>query len=370
MTKRFSNFELLRLFSIFLIVSFHCVYHSGLSYATFSFNVFIVKTFYLFGELGVNLFLLISGYFNINGKFKPKKLIYLILELIFYVLLSKCIVGILLNNLSLSMFNPLNILFSIVVPEYWFFSAYVLLYIFSPFINLFIKSMNKKYYFCFLLLSLIVYCFIPTLLGVFRAGDTEVFNYFNRFIWAIIIYCTGAFLSQYSFRHLTKLKNNILIAVFSFLTMLLCIVFIGVFQPFDSIGLTEPAYFWRMNTIPMVLLSISVFNIFAKLRIKPNKIINLVASTTLGIYLLTDGELRPIIWGNAFDTANNLGKTAGFSLLFILGTSIISIIIGVLIDLLRQIIEKYTVRKLLNNSKIDMLGEYIKTFIMGWGAKL
>lgn len=76
--KRKSNIELLRIVSMFLIVSFHYVYKSGYVFDKLNYNSFIVKTFYFFGELGVNLFLLITGYFMVNGKFKFKKLLIII----------------------------------------------------------------------------------------------------------------------------------------------------------------------------------------------------------------------------------------------------------------------------------------------------
>ena len=59
--NRQTNFELLRIFSMLLIISFHYVYKSGYIVKELTFSNTIINYFYFFGELGVNLFILISG---------------------------------------------------------------------------------------------------------------------------------------------------------------------------------------------------------------------------------------------------------------------------------------------------------------------
>ena len=85
MKQRESNMELLRIISILMIIIFHCAFKSGFSFeAGFGLNKLMVKSFWMLGELGVNLFILISGYYMVNGRFKWKKLVKLLLEVQFY----------------------------------------------------------------------------------------------------------------------------------------------------------------------------------------------------------------------------------------------------------------------------------------------
>ena len=95
MKERKSNFELLRIIAMILIISFHIVFHSEYEITTLNFNNYIIKVFWLFGEIGVNLFLLISGYFMIKSKISIKKILNLIFELIFYNSISAIIAEIL-----------------------------------------------------------------------------------------------------------------------------------------------------------------------------------------------------------------------------------------------------------------------------------
>ena len=87
--NRKSNFELLRLTAILMIISFHYVYRAGwdLSSAPLI-NRLIIDLFWHFGEIGVNLFVLVSGYFLIKGHFSWRKLALLLTEVLFYNLLS------------------------------------------------------------------------------------------------------------------------------------------------------------------------------------------------------------------------------------------------------------------------------------------
>ncbi len=359
--NRDSNFEILRIIAIFMIVSFHCAYHSGFIYANFSTNVFVVKSFYLLGELGVNLFFLISGFFQINGKVKPKKIILLFGELIFYIIVSKLIATCIKGNYS---FSALDIFKSCITPSYWFFIVYMLIYIFSPYINSFIKNLSKLQLATFLFLSYFIYSILPTILGLVDGGETEKYYFFSRLIWGFIIYCTGAFISINRTTVWCSVKKNIIVAVTSFSSMLFFILLVGKVGIFSKIGLTEPAFFWQINTVPMLMLSISTFNLFRLWKINKSwTIINYIASTTLGIYLLHDGELRLIIWDSLFNSKVQLSYSSLYSLLYIVLASLVIIIIGAVIDLIRQIIEKFTIVKLMDALKISKFKNLLEKYI-------
>lgn len=89
MEQRKSNIEQLRIVSITMIVISHCTYKSSFCFGFgFSSNELLVESFRMPGNLRVNIFMLISGYFMQNGQAKWKKLVLLLLELQFYYWLS------------------------------------------------------------------------------------------------------------------------------------------------------------------------------------------------------------------------------------------------------------------------------------------
>ena len=87
--QRNCGVDCLRIVAMFAIVLQHCILHSGILQEQ---NIFSIKyglvdlvTFFCFGA--VNTYLLISGYINVNTKYKLSRIMYLWIEVIFYNLI-------------------------------------------------------------------------------------------------------------------------------------------------------------------------------------------------------------------------------------------------------------------------------------------
>ena len=80
--SRQSNFEFLRILSIAMIVAFHSIYFTKFSFGNeISTNKLLYDVLYYCGELGVNCFILIGGYFLPVATFRWKKLALMILQI-------------------------------------------------------------------------------------------------------------------------------------------------------------------------------------------------------------------------------------------------------------------------------------------------
>lgn len=97
--KRDSNPELIRIFSMLLIIGHHLIVHGFNVYVNdpynkkeYGYKTHVCLFFYSGGRIGVNLFFIISGYFYINKK--TISLTVVIWETIFYGILS-AIIGLL-----------------------------------------------------------------------------------------------------------------------------------------------------------------------------------------------------------------------------------------------------------------------------------
>ena len=134
--------------------------------------------------------------------------------------------------------------------------------------------------------------------------------FYSRLIWLIVMYLVGAYIKLYPVTRLTKKRNAIIGALISFSIMLISIVVIANNKAvFEMLGTTEVAYFWMPNTIPMFLLSVCIFEIFLNIKIGSIKVINKMASTTLGIYMIHDGELQRYIWDTIFKSKEHLSSS-------------------------------------------------------------
>lgn len=340
--ERKSNFELLRIVSIFLIIVFHYVFKSGYEFESNSLHNYILKIFYFFGELGVNSFILLTGYFMIKRNISIKKIICICFETFFYCQINVFLIMYITKN----KFDFIH--FPIIYGQYWFITAYILIYILSPFFNKFIMFISKKDFQKLLGISIIIWCIIPTFYGIIY-NSTESLLFYSRFIWLTIMYFIGAYIRLYDIKVFQKKSIILSTILITFLLMILSITVNSYLsQKTILFYKIETAYLWTPNNILMLLLSIAFFMFFSKINIKKNKIINLLASTTLGIYMLHDGMFSGFLWKEVFHSKESLESNC--FIFYILGTSFLVFIIGALVDLLRQYIEKYTIKKLISIS--------------------
>ena len=365
MKERLSNIELLRVISMLLIILFHASHHTNFYFEYRCLNYYIIKVINHFGELGVNLFFLISGYFLVNKKIKLKRIILIWFELLFYNVI--CLIACVLFNINYEL-NSIQNIVRFFTPFYhvfwWFASAYILIYLLTPILNMILKKTSKKRLCDYLIVMLIIYCIIPTVLGIFE-NTSENFLFYNRFFWGIIMYLIGGYIRLYGLKAIDTIKKSINISLISFLCILITIYTISKHPHFfEKIGLLNPNYLWPPNTICEFLLAIGIFGIFIKLNIKQIKIINKLATTTLGVYLLHDHQ-GLLIWKNIIHL--EIYQYNIKMIFYLIGYSLIIMLIGSCIELVRQSIEKHTIERLLESKTCKKLKKklllYKKQFI-------
>lgn len=211
--------------------------------------------------------------------------------------------------------------------KYWFVTAYLLLYVFQPYLQLLIKVMDNRVHKELICIMVVVWSIIPSLL---LKVESELF--FNRFIWFVVLYIVGAFIRNNI--NSIDMKTNLCIL---WSTIIFTVAFIMVFTKLD-ISRIPGDYWWPLNSAVELLLSVSLFISFTKIDIKTNRLINYISSCTLGIYLLHDGILRNVIWDDIIKTYSfNSGILLFFQIVI---TAILISIVGVLVDSLYKIIYK------------------------------
>lgn len=346
LAKRNSNIELLRIISILLIICFHYVYKSGYVYSYLNIHTFFIKSMWFLGELGVNLFILITGYHLSKTKASVKKLILFCLEVLFYNFLLYGLDILFGNNQVDTLKEKILLFFPVITQKYWFVTAYILVYILSPFYNILINSFSKRIYQKFLIVNILLWSIIPTIFGIFY-NTSESVLYYNRFIWLTFMYFVGAYIRKFDIKFFASKKRSLITFIITYLTMLFSILLIyNSRKDLIPLGTSEIAYFWTPNNILMLILSISMFKLFTNLKVKNDILINKVASTTLGIYLLHDGSFTNYMWKNIFRTNVNIYKPTFW--IYMLAAAIYIFLVGVLIDFIRQAIEKYIIKKLID----------------------
>lgn len=352
--ERSSNFELLRIISILMVITSHlCLFSNFVG----KYEILSIESVLIYGlRVGVianYVFIIITGYFMIDSKIKYNKIISLILQSLFYsilILLFVYFLGIVnLNNKDI-----IKSFFPIFFGN-WFIIYYILLYLLIPFLNKFVKSINE-YDFKKLIIILIIINFIIPMI----TKNIWNFTYHDFFITSYFI---GAYLKIYC---QDKFKNNkkliiflLVFVLFGFLSVYLLKYIGNYFSIIELIN--KPEYFIRnsYSILPLIIASLLVI-LFRNLKIKNVKLINYISASTLGIYLIHENYLlRNFIWNEifSFNGSNCLIQL----IIFILIKVFIVFFVCLIIDKIRSII----LDNLFNNISLKMCSSLEKILQKG-----
>lgn len=251
------------------------------------------------GGFGVDVFMLISGYFLIENDtllIKPKKIIKLWGQIFFYSV-TLFLVSFLLGKGSTAPLSIVKALFPITFDQWWFASTYFVLYLIHPYLNRALRSFSAKEYQRLLMLLILIWCIIPTF-------TTTAFQS-NPLLEFVLYYSVAGYIKRFGlFRSFSSQKWCILWLIFSALTYLSCVVFMCIGTKVEIFS-AYATYFYKKNSVLVLCSAVSFFMLFLTLNIKPNRFINRVSSAAFGVYLLHDSNvLRPILWETVFCNAS------------------------------------------------------------------
>lgn len=293
-TKRNSNIELLRIFSMLFIVFHHFIVHGiEQSFTTQMPNAsvhFLASFLASGGKLGVDIFMIISGYFMIRSTFHWSKFFNLLKQMLFYSLLFLG-VNCYFHFIPLNALNILQSLLPFTYVGYWFMTCYLVIYLISPYINRLLKNLSYEEYNKFLLLIITLTFILPSVLP----NSINILN--NQLIILIVCYIIGAYFFLYPQMINKKLTSFLIIfnALFILFSML-GVEVIGRYFHSNAI-LKHTNFFTADNSIFILGLSMGLVLISIQAKPRHSKVINTISTTTLGIYLIHDNVfVRPTLW--------------------------------------------------------------------------
>lgn len=352
--SRQSNFELLRIISMLLIVIFHFSDWGEIIKITEPLNnKFFGEFINIGGNLGVNLFVLISGYFLIDSKFKMKKLLKIILEVWTYSV-GISLICFVFNIGDLKTKSLLQSILPISYNMYWFATTYIGMYILFPTINKFLNTTNYKEHINIIIILGIMLSVIPTFIP--RA---KPFN--SNLMWFIYMYIIAAYIKKYDIKFINNNKKNLtIIALTTLLLFMLSVIItlIGLKIKFFS-NFVE--HFNNMYSLPMLILSISVFIYFKNINIKNNKIINIFARSSFAVYLIHINVLiRRYLFTDILILQNFYDKNTLILAGYVFISSISIYLICIVIDILRiKLIEEPIFRIHRFDKYIDKIDKFM-----------
>lgn len=288
---RQSNFELLRILAMVAIIANHFSLHSGFAFAPddLSLQRFYVQLLQLGGKVGVNLFVMISGYFLINAtSIKLSKILKLWGQVIFYSVTVFAALW-LTGNADLSLKQLVKHAMPITFEIWWFASVYFVLYLVSPYINRLAASLTGRQYVGMLALFTLCWSVIPTL-------STKDFQG-NGLIWFGYLYLIGGFLRRYGHRISLRPGMSLLLGGGVLLLTFLSAVVFDLLGTKWSVFASHATYFFSDRKVPVVLASVLIFYGFSRLDIGCRPAINRISGAMFGVYLIHDHLImRNVLW--------------------------------------------------------------------------
>lgn len=337
MRERQSNIELLRIIAMIGIVMHHFCVHGSFTFTPdITVNKIFLQFFSLFGKAGVAAFVIITGYFMINAKFKLHKFAKLVGQIWFY---SLAMLGVALV-LGLDTVTSTNIIKSLlpIGAMSWFGQNFLVLYLLTPFINPIIHRLQQNYLRLLLLIGLVIWFLTPTILNLFPQLPHTTFGFKHIFSF-IYFYAIGAYIRLYG-ESITQ-KTGVIVTSIGLAGSTLGIILVDILAMINPIYVTQTLYF-SLKDYGVFLLAIGLgaFILFLKSNIAYRSWINTVAATTFGIYLIHDnGLFARYMWDHIFYTYQYYDSL----LLPIYAVCVVAIVfvVGMSIDYLRiQFLEK------------------------------
>ncbi|KSU30177.1 putative membrane protein [Lactococcus lactis subsp. lactis] len=299
-------------------------------------DIFLGRFYMTFGEVGVFLFVMISGYFakEASRTWAIRQNWKVLSEVLFYSVALMIVFFLIDFQKFFTIKNFIKSIFPFLTNQYWFVTAFVILTFFSPFLYKLLNSLKQSDFVCLLILLAIFGAF-------FISIDNFSFTNQTQIGWIIFPYCFGVYIK--------KFKLNITHPfIFLFLTLFLdyaITISLSYFAHNPKKGMAG----LQVNGLFPLILSILIFYIFLNLKPFKKSWINKIASTVFAGYLVQSNLFVYSVWKYITYTSSNILKTNIIIIFYVC----IFMLIVFLIDMGRQwIFKKLNI--------IDFINKFLK----------
>ncbi len=290
--ERQSNIELLRILAIMGVMVLHYnnpLIGGGITYAKEnSLNLYILYFWESIFVCGVNLFMLISGYFMCESKrrniWRPIELIVQVMVFREAIYITRVIIG----NTPFSF----KTLITTLLPVNYFVILYCVVFLISPFINMMIERLTEKAMRTLLLLSILLFAVFPTfvdMIGELRGAEfvglSSIGMYGSQWGYTIVnfvlMYLIGAYLRT-GYSKIQRWSSGKLVV-----GLIICAVaMIAWARINDKVGFFTERSAWEYCNPLVIAEAVIIFCLFQRIDIGTNKVINKLAEGVFTVFLL------------------------------------------------------------------------------------
>ncbi len=351
--QRDSGIELMRIIAMLMVVGLHALLYGNYLDAISSYDGIIKDSAYFiritFAPC-VNMFVIISGYFMVTSSFDLKKTCkrtFSVYKIIFFYSVVLSVLVLILgpqyytsNGVTE---NPVDIIVRMFIPvsssQWYFFTSYIFMCLLAPFLNIALQKLTKRRYLFLLLVIGFFLSLCLTLACIKPLSDWISIRYHESIsegksvFWFLYIYAIGGYVRLHVKPQPKPRFRYLLIAA-------VCATIGCVLYSCANETLTyDKVYIDYVNPL-IVIFAVCMLLFFRDLHFH-SKIVNTIASATIGVYAIHEFKfLREPIWG-LFDLKNRDFSNIWKDLFMLAGMTLIVFFGCVLCDIIRQQIFRF-----------------------------
>ena len=287
-TTRNYGIDLLKIVSMLMVIILHILGHGGMlkkvPFLSAKYEMLWLLEISCF--CAVNCYALASGYVGCCSRYRYSNLILLWLRVLFYTIIITTIFFMVLPSMNTSE-TWVNAFFPVSMVQYWYFSAYVLLFFFIPFLNIVIKTLSKKQMEISLGFLFVLFSVLPS---IFKKDIFIIVKGYSG-LWLIFLYLVGGYLRKY--HPLKKIEKVSLISRYLGLIFLTWLV--KFCEEFFTQRSFSDDYLVTYNSLTIAISSVFLLCFFERLKLslKVIKVIKIFAPAVFSVYLI---HVHPLIW--------------------------------------------------------------------------
>ncbi len=336
--KRQSNFEILRVLAMAMIVAMHYMLKGGIAVpmsedgSLTNHFAWIIEAFCI---VAANCYVLISGYFMIEAEWKLKKLISLVAQVLFYSLLIPlvCLPFGIGNVSEWSVYEWIFAVLPLQMDHYWFATSYVLMFMLVPVLAPGVKQLSKKQLQITIGVLLVYYCVFKSLSPILLSTD----NYGYDLGWFICLFLIAAYIRLYGIPCFEGKKKSLCIYLISSAG----IFGISAIAGFICRKTGALKYYMDMpycyNYILTLIGSVALFYVFKQMKVKEGTMTTLIcriAPYTFGVYLLHENLAIRNLWP-AWLGVEGVKESPVFVLQMLFAVAVV-FVFGIIVDFVRK----------------------------------
>lgn len=297
--------DLYRLLCMFLITTVHILCYSdiGIVAQPGHYNFYISNGLYVLQRFCITGFVLISAYFLVNAMDVEKKAVSFLLRVSFSAVVILLFAGC-FNPDAFSRKLILKSVFPVLTYHYWYPVSYMILLLFAPMLNKFVRSLSGKELLCSILLLAF---FVSGFFHINPLFDPETFvgHPSHGLIWFILLYLIAAYI------RLHGVHRPVLFGGVTFLISGILLFFVFMTGQIASLNQAPWARFVQQflskvdlrsyNSVLSLVFSVSSFVMFLNFKLPAGKwssrVVGFLAPTVFGIYLIQEhNAVRELLW--------------------------------------------------------------------------